>query len=458
MTAAAGEAAGAVGRGAILLAAEGVGKFYGDDRTPVLESVSIALREGEFVALLGPSGSGKSTLLRILAGLMLPSDGRVLVHGAPLAGPNPNVAIVFQSFALFPWLTVLQNVELGLLATALSEADRHQRALKAIDLIGLDGFEEAFPKELSGGMKQRVGFARALVVQPEVLFMDEPFSALDVLTGENLRGELQELWIDRTIPTKAVLMVTHNIDEAVSLADRILVFGANPGRVRVELVGLPLADRRRKGTARAKLVDTIYRIMTNPDEDAVLLAEHRPEPSAGITERPRRSGERARRYQTLPDVSIDDLTGFIQYLSGIGGKASLHDLSRDLQMRGDDLLAIVEATDLLGLADMQDRQVFLTQTGQRFAEVDLDDEKALFREAALQHISLLRYIVRELEDSPTHTIDSERVLDDLEHSFSGGEARRQFQTVVDWGRYAELFTYDDNAGELKLDEEHRGGS
>src|ERR1700674_5233946 len=209
--------------GEVLLAAVDISKFYGDDRTPVIERVSIDLRDGEFVALLGPSGSGKSTLLRVLAGLMPPSEGEVLVHGELLRGPNPNVAIVFQSFALFPWLTVLQNVELGLLATTLTPQQRRDRALHAIDLIGLDGFEEAFPKELSGGMKQRVGFARALVVQPEVLFMDEPFSALDVLTGENLRTELQELWAEHSIPTRAVLLVTHNIDEAVSLADRVLI-------------------------------------------------------------------------------------------------------------------------------------------------------------------------------------------------------------------------------------------
>jgi NitT/TauT family transport system ATP-binding protein len=437
--------------GTALLEARHVRKVYGDDRTPVLDDVSVELRDGEFVALLGPSGSGKSTLLRIMCGLMAPSSGEVLVHGAPHQGPNPDVAIVFQSFALFPWLTVLQNVELGLLATP-SEEERRTRAHKAIDLIGLDGYEEAFPKELSGGMKQRVGFARALVVEPEVLFMDEPFSALDVLTGENLRGELQELWSERTIPTRAVLMVTHNIDEAVSLADRILVFGANPGHVRVELRGLPAAERRRKGPARAQLVDTIYRIMTNPDDDAVAIVEQRAGRAAGRSARAERV---PRRYQTLPDVGIDDLTGFVQYLSGIGGKANLHDLSRDLQMRADDLLAIVEATDLLGLADMLERQVFLTPIGQRFAEVELDEEKAIFRTVAIEHISLLRHIVRELEDSPTHSIDADGVLDDLEHSFSGAEARRQFETVVDWGRYAELFTYDDHAGELRLDEEHR---
>lgn len=446
------------GTSTALLAARDVMKYFGDDRRPVLEHVSVELNEGEFVALLGPSGSGKSSLLRILAGLMEPSSGEVLVHGAPLDGPNPNVAIVFQSFALFPWLDVLQNVELGLLAMNVSDEERRRRAVKAIDLIGLDGFEEAFPKELSGGMKQRVGFARALVVQPEVLFMDEPFSALDVLTAENLRTELQDLWLAKTMPTKAVVMVTHNIDEAVSLADRILVFGANPGHIRVELKGLSPADRSEKSASRARLVELIYRIMTNPDDDAVAIVEQstqgRPRPT--VARGPgRTTTTRARRYQVLPDVSIDDLTGLVQYLGGIGGHAAMQDLARDLQMRADDLLAIIEATDLLGFGALQERQVVLTPIGMRFADAELDEEKAIFRAQALDHIALLHHIVRDLETAPTHTLDAERVIDELEHSFSGEEARRQFETAVDWGRYAELFTYDDSSGELTLDEEHR---
>jgi len=439
--------------GEVLLAAEDVKKYYGDDRSPVLEMVTVELRDGEFVALLGPSGSGKSTLLRILAGLMPPSEGRVLVRGEPLNGPNAQVAIVFQSFALFPWLTVLDNVELGLLATDLSPAERRARAEQAIDMIGLAGYEEAFPKELSGGMKQRVGFARALVVHPEVLFMDEPFSALDVLTGENLRQELLDLWAEHSIPTRAVLIVTHNIEEAVALADRILVFGANPGHIRVELKGLPAADRRAKNPAHAQLVETIYQIMTNPELDAAELVQQRSTTARGTE--PKTGGSRARRYQTLPDVSIDDLTGFVQYLATVGGRGNVHVLSRDLQMRADDLMALVEATDLLGLVDLQNRHVLLTPVGQRFADADLDAEKALFRQIALEQISLLRYIVRELETSPTHTLEAERVLDDLEHSFSSEEARRQFETVIDWGRYAELLSYDDSSGELRLDEEHR---
>ena len=444
---------------AALLSARDVMKYFGDDRRPVLEHVSIELREGEFVALLGPSGSGKSTLLRILAGLMEPSGGDVLVHGSPLVGPNPNVAIVFQSFARFPWLDVLQNVELGLLAMNVPEEERRSRATRAIDLIGLDGFEEAFPKELSGGMKQRVGFARALVVQPEVLFMDEPFSALDVLTAENLRTELQDLWLAKTMPTKAVVMVTHNIDEAVSLADRILVFGANPGHIRVELKGLSPADRSAKSAARARLVELIYRIMTNPDDDAPAIVEQsiqgRTRPIASVRGAKSTAATRARRYQVLPDVSIDDLTGLVQYIGGIGGHAAVQDLSRDLQMRADDLLAIIEATDLLGFGALQERQVVLTPIGSRFADSETDEEKAIFRAQALDHIALLHHIVRDLTAAPTHTLDAEEVIDELEHSFSGEEARRQFETAVDWGRYAELFTYDDSSGELTLDEEHR---
>lgn len=448
----------ATGTGDVLIAAESVRKYYGDDRTPVLDNVSLDLKSGEFIALLGPSGSGKSTLLRVLAGLMPPSEGRVLVHGEPLQGSNPRVAIVFQSFALFPWLTVLDNVELGLLATPIPPAERRDRAQHAIELIGLAGFEEAFPKELSGGMKQRVGFARALVVQPEVLFMDEPFSALDVLTAENLRVELQDLWTERSIPTRSILLVTHNIDEAVSLADRILVFGANPGHIRVELKGLPVPERRQKNAARGRLFDTIYHVMTNPEEDAVAYVAEREAPAA--TPARVSAAVKPRRYQTLPDVGIDDLTGFVQYLATtVGGRGNVHELSRDLQMRSDDLLALVEATDLLGFADLQERQVILTPVGQRFADApDVEEEKAIFREAALEHVSLLRYIVRELEASPTHTLEADRVTDDLEHSFSGEEARRQFETVVDWGRYAEFFTYDDSAGEIRLDEEHRVSS
>ena len=430
----------------VLLEARGVSKYYGDEHQHVLvlDDISLELRAGEFIALLGPSGSGKSTLLRILAGLVAPSRGEVLAHHQPLRGANPQVAIVFQSFALYPWLTVLDNVELGLLSTDLTLAQRRERALSAIDLIGLDGFETAYPRELSGGMKQRVGFARALVVQPEVLFMDEPFSALDVLVAENLRHELLDLWQERKIPTKAVLMVTHNIDEAVSMADRLLVFGANPGRIRVEVPGLPRHLRQPKGDAHAQLVDTIYRIMTNPEEDATRLLP-------GV--RAVRPAPEERPYQMLPHVGIGELTGFIERLYMLGGREDLYELAEDLHMEADDILPLAEAADLLGFGDLQEGDVLLTEVGTVFAGAGVLDEKDIFRRQALNNIELLRQIVRELGAAPGERMSEDALLEDLEQRFSPAEARRQLDTAIDWGRYAELFAYDDNAGEFFVEED-----
>ena len=411
----------------------------------VIEDITLTIREGEVVALLGRSGCGKSTLLRLMAGLLQPTTGQVLHGGEPLQGSNPHVAMVFQSFALLPWLTVLQNVELGLQARGVLPRERRERALRAIDLIGLDGFEEAFPKELSGGMRQRVGFARALVVEPDLLLMDEPFSALDVRTGAQLRQRLLELWTSRAIPTRALFIVTHNIEEAVALADRIVVFGSNPGRLRVEVAGLPVPERQRKGGARGELIDTLYRIMTNPEADAVALLETGR--AASI--------QRRERYQILPPVDIDDLTGLVQYLYGIGGRADLRALAEDLQMRTDHLLAIVDASDLLGLADLDGRNAVVTEAGERFARASLDEGKAILRERGVAQISLLQHIVRALEAAPSHRISADDIIAELDAVFTPDEAQRQFETAVAWGRYAELFTYHDTTGELRLDEEHR---
>lgn len=429
----------------VVLAARSVSKYYGEaqKRVLVLDDVTLDLRADEFIALLGPSGSGKSTLLRILAGLVSPSSGEVLVRGQPLRGTNPQVAIVFQTFALYPWLTVLDNVELGLLARDLPATERRERALRAIDLIGLDGFETAYPRELSGGMRQRVGFARALVVEPEVLFLDEPFSALDVLVAENLRHELLDLWQARKIPTRAILMVTHNIDEAVQMADRLIVFGANPGRIRVELPGLPREQRQLKHSAHAQLVDTIYRIMTNPQEEASALLPGAP------AQRPRPP---ARAYQALPHVSIDELTGFIERLRFLGGREDLYALARDLQMDADDLLALAQGANILGFADLDAGDVLLTAAGLRFADADILEEKAIFRQQAVMTIALLRQITRALEAEPDHRVEEDQFLRALEQSFSVPEARAQLDTAIDWGRYAELFAYDDEAGEFFLEE------
>jgi NitT/TauT family transport system ATP-binding protein len=447
---------GAHSSGEILLEARSCSKTYAaegkqshDARSAlVLDDVQLQIRAGEFVALLGPSGSGKSTLLRILAGLIQPSEGQVLFKDTPQRGPNPHVAIVFQSFALFPWLTVLQNVVLGLEALPLTPTQRLKRALAAIDLIGLDGFEDAYPKELSGGMRQRVGFARALVVEPELLFMDEPFSALDVLTAANLRKELLGLWREQTMPTRAILMVTHNIDEAVSMADRILVLGANPGHIRVELPGLPVAQRTIQSEAHTALVDLIYRIMTSPQENITsLLATSIPQAKTGpLAPHPPRP------YQVLPHVAIGDVTGLIELVHTKGGREDLYQLGRHLQLELDELLPMVEAADVLDLAETQEGDLVLTQPGQRFAEAGVLEEKQIFREQALAHISILRQIVHALETAPGRTLPEEYFLSQLETHFGQEEAQSQLETAINWGRYAELFTFQEDRGIFRLEE------
>lgn len=415
----------------------------------VLDDIQLTIHAGEFVALLGPSGSGKSTLLRILAGLIQPSKGQVYFKDQPQYGPNPHVAIVFQSFALFPWLTVLQNVEIGLESRPFTPTQRLKRALAAIDLIGLDGFEDAYPKELSGGMRQRVGFARALVVEPELLFMDEPFSALDVLTATNLRKELLGLWREQSMPTKAILLVTHNIDEAVSMADRILVLGANPGRIRVELPGLPVAKRSFQSEEHTKLVDLIYNIMTSPQENVEkLLAAQSPQAKTGQLVLPAQ-----RPYQVLPHVAIGDVTGLIELVHARGGREDLYQIGRHLNLEIDDLFPLVEAADVLGFANTEEGDIVLTEEGKHFAEAGVLEEKQVFRAQVLQHVSLVRKIVEALKAAPGHVLPEEHFLQFLETHFSKEEAQAQLDTAINWGRYAELYSYQENRGMFRLEEE-----
>src|SRR5713226_2385920 len=441
----------------VLLEAQSCSKTYAaeEKRPPgqqphlVLDYVQLEIREGEFVALLGPSGSGKSTLLRILAGLLPPSSGQVLFKGVPQYGPNPHLAIVFQSFALFPWLTVLQNVDLGLQALDLSRTQRLKRALAAIDTIGLDGYEDAYPKELSGGMRQRVGFARALVVEPELLFMDEPFSALDVLTAANLRKELLGLWQSKSMPTRAIVLVTHNIDEAVSMADRILVLGANPGRIRVELPGLPVAQRSFQSEEHTKLVDLIYNIMTSPQENVEkLLAAQSPQAKTGQLVLPAQ-----RPFQVLPHVAIGDVTGLIELVQLRGGREDLYQIGRHLHLEIDDLLPLVEAADLLGLANTVEGDLVLTEEGKHFAEAGVLEEKQVFRAQVLAHVSLVRKIVEALKAATGHVLPEEHFLQFLETHFSKEEAQAQLDTAINWGRYAELYSYQEDRGMFRLEEE-----
>jgi NitT/TauT family transport system ATP-binding protein len=418
-------------------------------RIQVVGLTDFLIEPGKIVALLGASGCGKSTLLRILSGLSQPSSGAIFWHGKPLNGQSPNVAIVFQSFALFPWLTVLENVEAPLEARGVAAVERHKRALRTLDTVGLDGFETAYPKELSGGMKQRVGFARALVVEPEVLFMDEPFSALDVLTAENLRGELLELWLNKKMPTSAIFIVTHNIEEAVILADRIVVLGRNPARIRADFSVRLVQPRDRKSPRFVELVDYIYKIMTEPEVEHTL-----PDPeSTGEIILP--AGDvnaaaaiRTSKYQILPHARVGGIAGLLELVHDRGGREDLFRLSEDLVMDVEDLLPILEACQLLGFAWLKEGDVQLSSQGVHFADADIQRRKVLFREAALEHITILKQIDSILKKKSDHSINDEFFRDILDEHFSEDEVQRQFDTAMNWGRYAEIFDYDRDSGRL----------
>ncbi|HLY39960.1 MAG TPA: nitrate/sulfonate/bicarbonate ABC transporter ATP-binding protein [Terracidiphilus sp.] len=420
-----------------IIRAEKIEKYYSqpsENRIQVIAATDLSIVPGEILALLGPSGSGKSTMLRMLTGLSRPTAGEVYWHGKPIANAEINVSIVFQSFALFPWLTVLENVEAPLQARGIPPAERHERSMRMLDTVGLDGFESAYPKELSGGMRQRVGFARALVVEPEVLFMDEPFSALDVLTAENLRSELLELWSNKTMPTKAVFIVTHNIEEAVLLADRIIVLGRNPGHIRTDFrVQLP-HPRDRKAEGFTQLVDYIYKVLTRPD---VAPAEA-PDQQAGRRVR----DQRQMRYEMLPHARPGGMAGLLELLLDKGGRDDIYRLADDLAFEIDDLLPIVDAAQLLGFLKIEEGDAAITPTGTEFANSEILRQKELFRDAAVEHVLLLRQIRRALESKSDHTVPEEFFLDMLDEQFSEEECRRQMETAITWGRYAELFDFD----------------
>ncbi len=408
----------------------------------VLDGVDLAIRSGEVVGLLGRSGSGKSTLLRIVAGLLQPTSGEVTWRGAALRGPADGVAMVFQSFALFPWLTVQENVELGLEAQGVKKSERAERAESAIDLIGLGGYDSAYPKELSGGMRQRVGLARALVVHPDLLLMDEPFSALDVLTAENLRTDLIDLWMDGRLPVKSMLMVTHNIEEAVLMCDRILVFSSNPGRVAHEL-RVPFAHpRNRHDPAFRQTVDDIYGLMTR--------RAPAPRPvgaPAGL--------DAASFGMALHSLPINLLAGLIETLAGdpYRGRADLPALAASLQLELDELLPLGEALQLLGFGILEKGDLQLREQGFRFAQADLEPRKAIFAAALRDHVPLAALIQKELAERRSHRVSAARFRDDLEEHMSPDYAEDTLHAVIGWGRYAELFSYDEEADQFFLEEE-----
>ena len=401
----------------------------------VLDDVDLELRSGEIVGLLGRSGSGKSTLLRIVAGLLAPTDGQVMWRGKPLHGPAPGCAMVFQSFALFPWLTVQENVELGLEAQGVPRAEREHRAEAEIDLIGLGGYESAYPKELSGGMRQRVGLARALVTHPDLLLMDEAFSALDVLTAETLRTDLIDLWMEGRLPVKSVMMVTHNIEEAVLMCDRILVFSSNPGRVATDLRVPFRHPRNRLAPAFRQMVDDIYALMTRRGPG------------------PRAAGA-ATEFMRLQPVSINLLAGLLETLAAepYAGRADLPPLAAALQLELDDLLPIGENLQLVGLAELAEGDLRITDAGRRFVEADTDDRKAMFAAALRVQVPLVALIRRVLDERPAHRASAVRFRDELEDHMSPDYADETLGAVIGWGRYAELYGYDEEADQFFLEE------
>jgi NitT/TauT family transport system ATP-binding protein len=423
-----------------LLSIDNVSQTYvrgADKGATVLDKISLTLNEGEIVGLLGRSGCGKSTLLRIVSGLNRPSDGEVVYRGEPVAGPVDGIAMVFQSFALFPWLTVLANVELGLRAKGVPEAEARKRALKAIDIIGLDGFENAYPKEISGGMRQRVGFARALVVAPSILLMDEPFSALDVLTAETLRTDLLDLWVEGRMPIKSILMVTHNIEESVLMCDRIVVLSSNPGRISAEIKVTLQHPRNRLDPEFRQLVDQIYALMTRR---ADVKTNSGAFPGLGIG-------------MALPTVSTNTLAGMIEEVAAppYDGKADLPALADSLQLEIDDLFPVAETLQLLRFAELAEGDIKLTLAGRRFAEMDVDQRKKLFGDHLLSYVPLAQRIRRVLDERPSHHAPATRFREELEDYMSEDYAETTLKSVTTWGRYGEIFAYDESTQSFSLE-------
>jgi NitT/TauT family transport system ATP-binding protein len=408
----------------------------GGEELLVLDDVNLTLREGEIVGLLGRSGSGKSTLLRLIAGLARPQGGNLTYMGAPIEGPAQGVAMVFQGFALFPWLTVLENVQLGLEALRLPPVEIRTRALAAIDLIGLDGYESAYPRELSGGMRQRVGFARAVVVHPNILLMDEPFSALDVLTAENLRTDLVELWGNGKLPIKGIILVTHNIEEAVLMCDRVLLFSSNPGRVSSEIkIDLP-QPRDRTTPQFEDYVDKIYVEMT-----------------ARRVERMRQAQGAGNIAMPLIHVSPNQISGLIEALAAMpyDGKADLPDIAYEQELEVDELFPVAEAMQLLRLADVEGGDIKLTHMGKRFADSELNERKEIFSRALIGQVPLAAHIRRVLDERASHSAPKSRFLDELEDHMAEDAAEETLKTIVSWARFGELFSYDDDGAMFSLE-------
>ena len=405
----------------------------------ILDKVDFQLKEGEIVALLGKSGSGKSTLLRIMAGLIPADKGKVAYRDKAIFGPVAGVAMVFQSFALFPWLTVQQNVELGLEAQGVPADEREERADAVLELIGLAGFGGALPRELSGGMKQRVGIARALVTNPDILLMDEAFSALDVLTGETLRNDMLELWDENKISTKGILIVSHNIEEAVVMADRIIILSSDPGTIRCEVkIDLPRPRNVESAEVRA-LIDEVYGLMT-------MRTTH--EASSEVPSS-KHLGYR------LPDTDVSRIEAILDMVAEApyNGRADLPQLAEEAELSDEELFPTYEALSLLGFAMLEKGDIILTPLGRKYFEADQAQKQELFGEQLLMHVPLAARIRRKLEVEVNGSLSEQPLLELLEEFLKADEAKRVLEVAIEWGRYGEVYEYDYHTGRLKLPEE-----
>ncbi len=396
----------------------------------VLEDVSIAVHENEVVCILGESGCGKSTLLRILVGLVPPTRGDVLCHGEPLAGIHPGAALVFQNFALYPWLTVEENVAMGLDGLGLAPEDVRERTKRSIDLVGLESYERAYPKELSGGMKQRVGIARALVSGPELLCMDEPFSALDVLTAESLRSEVYRLWAGKEAGLKSVLMITHTIEEAVYLGDRIILMDKNPGRVRTVLKNDLPHPREYRSPAFQRLMERIH---------DTIVGIHLPDVPRPAWTKP----------TPLPRARTGEITGLIEILHDHGDRMDLFELDSITQYDFGHTIAVTKAAELLGLVETPGDEVRVTETGKRFLAADVNDRKLIVRERC-ERLATFRLLLDLLERRPDRRLPAFVVRESLAIALPSERPQQLFDTIVNWGRYAELFAYDSALDEVSL--------
>jgi NitT/TauT family transport system ATP-binding protein len=405
----------------------------------VLENVNLAIRAREVVALLGPSGCGKSTILRILAGLLRPTRGQVLSHGQPLAGLNSGVAIVFQSFALYPWMTAAQNVEAVLRAAGLPLSEIRQRAEASLNLVGLHNFEDSYPRELSGGMKQRVGMARALSVNPEILFLDEPFSHVDALTAESLRAEILDIWASSERHPSSVLMVSHDIKEVAYMADRIVILGTHPGRVRTVVENKLPRPRDYRSPALNKLIDQLHEIITGHElPDA-------PTPAAATA---------AAALQPLPDATVGEVVGLLEYLDARGGKEELFKIAADTNQEFGKLIGVVIAAEMLDFVDTPKRLVAFEPTGLRFVRAGPEERKRIWREQLLR-LRLFKDIYDLLQKQAEHEIDQDIVQETIIMRMPQENYERVFQTFVRWGQYGDLFHYDEDEEKLALEAAER---